>query len=243
MSNKHIRRTRGEAAANAAAPTACSPASAGAWPATSRSTPRSTASASSCSRCSAAPASSSTPRPRSSCPTRARQDSVATAALRNRRDRPWPLIGLGLLAVGGAVLLSQATLWPHGDAWIVLLIAGAAILWITRHRQGRAVPRTRTQLAARDSRRIRRVLRRARHRDRLARRARARRGGDLRRRRPRPCRPRRRRPDLRRRRHPGSPRRTTASGIGDLRLDLSDVQFPAGERRTSTRASTSAGST
>ena len=30
-------------------------------------------------------------------------------------------------------LLSNATLWPHGDAWFVLLLAGAAILWITRH--------------------------------------------------------------------------------------------------------------
>jgi hypothetical protein len=26
-------------------------------------------------------------------------DSIATAALRDRRDRPWPLIGLGLLTV------------------------------------------------------------------------------------------------------------------------------------------------
>src|SRR4051794_29373153 len=66
-------------------------------------------------------------------PAQGEADSVASAAFRSRRDRPWPLIGLGLLAVGAAVLLSHATLWPHGDAWIVLLIAGGAILWITRH--------------------------------------------------------------------------------------------------------------
>jgi hypothetical protein len=28
-------------------------------------------------------------------------DAIATAALRDRRDRPWPLIGLGLLTVAG----------------------------------------------------------------------------------------------------------------------------------------------
>ena len=32
-------------------------------------------------------------------PDEGKTDSVATAALRDRRDRPWPLIGLGLLGV------------------------------------------------------------------------------------------------------------------------------------------------
>ena len=66
-------------------------------------------------------------------PDEGKEDSVATAALRHRRDRPWPLIGLGLLAVAGAILLSRATLWPDGDSWVLFLIAGAVILWITRH--------------------------------------------------------------------------------------------------------------
>src|SRR5262245_26053405 len=66
-------------------------------------------------------------------PDEGKTDSVATAALRDRRDRPWPLIGLALLAVGGAVLLSRVTFWPAGDVWLVLLVVGAAILWITRH--------------------------------------------------------------------------------------------------------------
>jgi phage shock protein PspC (stress-responsive transcriptional regulator) len=68
-------------------------------------------------------------------PDEGKQDSVATAALRDRRDRPWPLIGLGLLAVAGAILLSRATLWPDGDAWWLFLIAGAVILWVTRKPQ------------------------------------------------------------------------------------------------------------
>jgi phage shock protein PspC (stress-responsive transcriptional regulator)/predicted membrane protein len=90
-------------------------------------------------------------------PDEGKEDSVVSAALRNRRDRPWPLIGIALLGVAGVILLSHATLWPNGDAWIVLLIAGAAILWVTR--QGKAEPAADAkQLAARDSRRIRRFF-------------------------------------------------------------------------------------
>jgi phage shock protein PspC (stress-responsive transcriptional regulator) len=92
-------------------------------------------------------------------PEEGHEDSFATAALRNRRDRPWPLIGLGLIAVALASLLSRATLWPHGDAWILLLISGAAILWITRH--GKAATTDSAALASEDSRRIRRLLKRA----------------------------------------------------------------------------------
>ena len=90
-------------------------------------------------------------------PDEGKEDSVATAALRNRRDRPWPLIGLALVAIAAATLLSRATLWPHGDAWIVLLVAGGAILWITRH--GTAVPTAdASALATEDTRRLRRVF-------------------------------------------------------------------------------------
>src|SRR5438874_2595564 len=66
-------------------------------------------------------------------PDEGKEDSIATAALRTWRDRPWPLIGLALVGVALATLLSRATLWPHGDAWVLLLLAGAGILWITRH--------------------------------------------------------------------------------------------------------------
>jgi phage shock protein PspC (stress-responsive transcriptional regulator) len=103
-------------------------------------------------------------------PDEGKEDSVATAALRDRRDRPWPLIGLGLVAVAGAILLSRATLWPHGDAWFLLLLAGGVILWVTRHgttaeapadaptAEGPAVDGAAAR-AAEDSRRVRRVFR------------------------------------------------------------------------------------
>ena len=89
-------------------------------------------------------------------PDEGHEDSFATAALRDRRDRPWPLIGLGLVAVALTLLLSRATLWPHGDAWILLLIAGAAILWIT-HRS-KAPTADAAALATQDSRRLRRLF-------------------------------------------------------------------------------------
>lgn len=65
-------------------------------------------------------------------PDEGKTDSVATAALRDRRDRPWPLIGLGLLGVAILILLSRATFWFDGDAWWLFLIAGVLILWLTR---------------------------------------------------------------------------------------------------------------
>ena len=90
-------------------------------------------------------------------PDEGKADSVASAALRNRRDRPWPLIGLGLLAVAGAILLSRATLWFDSDSWWLFLIAGVLILWLTR--QPTAEPGADAkQLAARDSHRVRRLL-------------------------------------------------------------------------------------
>ena len=73
-------------------------------------------------------------------PEEGKADSIAAQALRERRERPWQVIGLGLVAVAIAVLLSRATLWPRGDAaWVLVLLAGAVVLW-TQRRAG-APPR------------------------------------------------------------------------------------------------------
>jgi phage shock protein PspC (stress-responsive transcriptional regulator) len=100
-------------------------------------------------------------------PDEGKDDSIATAALRNRRDRPWPLIGLGLLAVAGAILLSHLSLSLNGGSWFLFLIAGAVILWITRQPAAAppgdgstdpgAVASSPAQLAKEDSRRLRRL--------------------------------------------------------------------------------------
>ena len=91
-------------------------------------------------------------------PAEGKADSVVSAALRDKRDRPWPLIGVGLLAVAGIVVLSRATLWPSGDAWVLLLLVGGAILWITRHDTKAAPAAGPQELAARDSHLIRRIF-------------------------------------------------------------------------------------
>ena len=68
-------------------------------------------------------------------PEEGKADSIAGEILRERRQRPWPLIGLALVGVAGAVLLSRATLWPQGDvAWVLLLLAGGVILLAHRRR-------------------------------------------------------------------------------------------------------------
>jgi phage shock protein PspC (stress-responsive transcriptional regulator) len=68
-------------------------------------------------------------------PEEGKEDSIASAALRERRDNPLPLIGLGIAAVAAAVLLSRARLWPSGDAaWVLLLIGGGAIFLLARRR-------------------------------------------------------------------------------------------------------------
>jgi phage shock protein PspC (stress-responsive transcriptional regulator) len=66
-------------------------------------------------------------------PDEGKADSIAAEVLRERRERPWQVIGLGLVAVAIAVLLSRATLWPRGDAaWVLVLLVGAIVLWTQR---------------------------------------------------------------------------------------------------------------
>jgi phage shock protein PspC (stress-responsive transcriptional regulator) len=75
-------------------------------------------------------------------PDEGEEDSIASAALRERRDRPLPLIGLALIALAGLVLLSRVSIWPHGDAsWILLLIAGAIVLQLSHRPQPETAPR------------------------------------------------------------------------------------------------------
>jgi phage shock protein PspC (stress-responsive transcriptional regulator) len=63
------------------------------------------------------------------------EDSIAADAIKNHRDRPWLLIGVGLLAFAGLVALSSARVWPSpGNLWIAAALIGAAIVW---HQTGR----------------------------------------------------------------------------------------------------------
>ena len=93
-------------------------------------------------------------------PDEGKEDSVATAALRNRRHRPWAMVGLALVGVAVASLLARTALWPHGDAWVLLLLAGGAILWITRQGSGTVTVAVAepSVLAREDARRMRRLF-------------------------------------------------------------------------------------
>src|SRR5207248_4785516 len=57
-------------------------------------------------------------------------DSIAADAVKGQRDRPWPLVGVGLLGFAAILALSSARLWPNpGHLWVAAAIAGAAIVW------------------------------------------------------------------------------------------------------------------
>jgi phage shock protein PspC (stress-responsive transcriptional regulator) len=57
-------------------------------------------------------------------------DSAAVNALREHRERPWLLLGVGLLLFGAVLVLSEAALWHGiGNLWLAALLAGSALLW------------------------------------------------------------------------------------------------------------------
>jgi phage shock protein PspC (stress-responsive transcriptional regulator) len=58
------------------------------------------------------------------------EDSIAAEAIKHHRDRPWLVIGVGLLAFSGLVGLSSARIWSSpGNLWVAAGLAGAAIVW------------------------------------------------------------------------------------------------------------------
>jgi hypothetical protein len=71
-------------------------------------------------------------------PSEGETDSIAGRILRQRRQRPWPVVGLGLAAVALLVLVSRATFWPvAGAGWAFVLIVGLVILWTSDATRGR----------------------------------------------------------------------------------------------------------
>jgi phage shock protein PspC (stress-responsive transcriptional regulator) len=63
-------------------------------------------------------------------PDEGRDESVIEQALRERRARPWRILGLALVVVSAIVLLAEARLWDGHFAWIFVLIAGIVLLSI-----------------------------------------------------------------------------------------------------------------
>src|SRR5215213_2440750 len=72
-------------------------------------------------------------------PDEGNEQSIAAQVLAERRDRPWPFIGLGLAGVALVLLLARGQ-FAAGAGWVVVLIAGLTILWASRReRRGRRV--------------------------------------------------------------------------------------------------------
>jgi phage shock protein PspC (stress-responsive transcriptional regulator) len=70
-------------------------------------------------------------------PIEGEEQSIVGRALAERRERPAPLIGLGLVGVAIAILLSRGDLWPSaGAGWVLIVIGGLVILWATRRERG-----------------------------------------------------------------------------------------------------------
>jgi phage shock protein PspC (stress-responsive transcriptional regulator)/predicted membrane protein len=66
-------------------------------------------------------------------PSEGDEQSIAARILAERRDRPVPLIALGLVGVAIAVLLSRGDLWPAaGTGWVVILLIGLVVVWASR---------------------------------------------------------------------------------------------------------------
>jgi phage shock protein PspC (stress-responsive transcriptional regulator) len=72
-------------------------------------------------------------------PNEGETESIASDILKNHRQRPVALVGLGLVALAGIALLSHVSWHFHsGTFWALLLIIGASLLWAQRQ------PRSRT---------------------------------------------------------------------------------------------------
>jgi len=66
-------------------------------------------------------------------PGEGKDRSFAEQVFAERKERPWPLIGLAIVGVALIVLLSRAALWPAaGAGWIFVLIVGLLVLWVSR---------------------------------------------------------------------------------------------------------------
>src|SRR4051794_19377535 len=66
-------------------------------------------------------------------PDEGQDQSIVDHALRERRRRPWQLIGLALVLVSAIVLVSQSHFWNGGFAWVVILVAGLILLTLGPH--------------------------------------------------------------------------------------------------------------
>ncbi|MEX2212395.1 MAG: PspC domain-containing protein, partial [Gaiellaceae bacterium] len=74
-------------------------------------------------------------------PSETSDESIAVEALREHRDRPWLLLGVGLLSFGAILALSEARFWPGtGNVWLAALLGGGALVWWHMSSRDRTAP-------------------------------------------------------------------------------------------------------
>ena len=74
-------------------------------------------------------------------PDEGESGSIVSEALRRRRDRPWLLAGVALVAIALVSLFGQADFWPNsGFAWTLLLLGALAIMFAQRRAADRTAP-------------------------------------------------------------------------------------------------------
>jgi phage shock protein PspC (stress-responsive transcriptional regulator) len=63
-------------------------------------------------------------------PSEDRDESTAVEFLRDHRERPWLLLGLGVLAVIAVLTFSEVDFWSGpGNLWLAAAIVGGALVW------------------------------------------------------------------------------------------------------------------
>ena len=67
------------------------------------------------------------------------EDSIAAEAIKKHRERPWLLVGVGLLGFAAILGLSSARVWPSpGNLWVAAALGGAALVWWQVSGRGRS---------------------------------------------------------------------------------------------------------
>jgi phage shock protein PspC (stress-responsive transcriptional regulator) len=74
-------------------------------------------------------------------PEEGREQSILGQALHDHRERPWLVVGLGLIGFALVVAIAEGSLWLFdGDLWVAALVAGILLVWWQTSERRTAAP-------------------------------------------------------------------------------------------------------